>query len=623
MQLAMSPARSLTPPLASILLIGNFSGALPAPLCALSPLILVVACDYRECEWASPPPNFIFHRGCGRRLAASQEWDLVVGSTDCTNIALCDTNAASRAKKLADGTAWWNAILPVWILCLRNAKRAAVELPRSLLDSWLVWPAETSTTDLWWYGAPWSKTTIWRTRGLPQLVPSAAALTPPAAGFPSLSHHSAFFERDADERRRKRSTYDATYAAGVVGCWDLLAAFESSSAAEAAPPFDDMRDALAARYVKGGGTLPAGWQSQWALPPGGDVSAKLLTPAAPRVSGRKRSAPTSYATRDENDELPEDAAHTGPVLDWSWLPVPASPQASAQEWISFELPTHRQPLPSSLPVRAIFKLWNSGRTRKYVPWLLASESSRLPGQYAMYSLKQDSFAPPKKGAKGLQHAQIGQLRGKPLGTFSSAKQLGIAGDELRRKTGNHYLFSLQEKDKWRLLDGDVSGLPLLKYANDVHGSGDAANAALMQHDGGAWCGGMIVALERIRVLDEIRWAYGWSADMWREVISGAQPSHASPSPAVPGSIDALLDSAGTPEDLQELLDDDSSSHEQPLAAASGKRVTWAAAISSTIGYGAGKLQAATGGTATKRRTWSSTTMSAHVTIETPHHIRQV
>ena len=128
----------------------------------------------------------------------------------------------------------------------------------------------------------------------------------------------------------------------------------------------------------------------------------------------------------------------------------------------------------------------------------------------------------------MQHTQIGQLRGKPLGVFSSAKQLGIAGDELRRTTVNHYLFSLQEKDKWRLLDGDVNELPLLKYANDVHGSGDAANAALMQHDGGTRCAGMMVALERNRVLDEIRWAYGWSADMWREVIGGAQPSHAHP-----------------------------------------------------------------------------------------------
>ena len=50
--LALSPARSLPPPIASILLIGNFSGALPEPLCALSARILVVACDYRECEWA-------------------------------------------------------------------------------------------------------------------------------------------------------------------------------------------------------------------------------------------------------------------------------------------------------------------------------------------------------------------------------------------------------------------------------------------------------------------------------------------------------------------------------------------------------------------------------------------
>jgi hypothetical protein len=74
--------------------------------------------------------------------------------------------------------------------------------------------------------------------------------------------------------------------------------------------------------------------------------------------------------------------------------------------------------------------------------------------------KVDTFAPPRKSAKGLQHTQIGQLRGKPLGVFNSAKQLGIAGDELRRATSNHYLFSLQEEGKWRLLDGDVNELPL-------------------------------------------------------------------------------------------------------------------------------------------------------------------
>ena len=589
--LALSPARSLTPPLASILLIGNFSGALPAPLCALSTRVLVVACDYRECEWASPPANFVFHRGCGRRLAVSQEWDLVIGSTDCTSIAKCDTNAASRAKKLADGTAWWNAMLPVWILCLRNAKRAAVELPRSLLDVWLVWPAETSVTNLWWYGSPWSKTTIWRTRGLRLLVPSSAALTPPAGGFPSLSH--TVFDHDDDERRRKRSTYDTTYAAGVVSGWDLLTTFEGSSAAGDAPPFDELRDAVAAEYVAYGGTLPAGWQSQWAMPPGGDVSAGLLTASAPRRSGRKRNAPPSYAARDENDELPGDAKHTGPVLDWSWLPVPVSPRASAREWISFDLPKRRQPLRSSLPVKAIFKLCGGERSRTYVPWLLTSESGRLPGQYAMYSLRQDTFAPPKKGAKGLQHARIGQLRGKPMGLFSSEQQLGIAGDELRRATGNHYLFSLQEGGGWRLLDGDVNELPLLKYANDVHGSGDMANAALMQFDSGSRCAGMMVALERIRVLDEIRWAYGWSTNMWREVLNGAQPLHVPTAPASPESMNALLNSAGTPEDLQELLEDEgSSSHEQPLAAADNERVTRVATIEDliTCGRQLGKLQ---------------------------------
>ena len=128
----------------------------------------------------------------------------------------------------------------------------------------------------------------------------------------------------------------------MVACWQLLAAFASSDAVAAAPLFGELRDAVAASFAAAGGTLPAGWQSIWALPPGGDDSARLLAPVAVRVSGRKRSAPASYATRDENDELPEDAARTGPVLDWSWLPLPISPSASAPEWISFTLPCLRR-----------------------------------------------------------------------------------------------------------------------------------------------------------------------------------------------------------------------------------------------------------------------------------------
>ena len=105
--------------------------------------------------------------------------------------------------------------------CLTNAKRAAVELPRSLVDSWLVWPLKTYITNIWWYGSKWSKTTVWRMRGLAPLVPSAAALPPPVDGFPSLPHSKAKLVRDADERRRVRSAYDEKYAASVVACWKL------------------------------------------------------------------------------------------------------------------------------------------------------------------------------------------------------------------------------------------------------------------------------------------------------------------------------------------------------------------------------------------------------------------
>ena len=55
----------------------------------------------------------------------------------------------------------------------------------------------------------------------------------------------------------------------------------------------------------------------------------------------------------------------------------------------------------------------------------------------------------------------------------------------------------------------------------------------------------------------------------------------------------MLNSAGTPEDLQELLEDEgSSSHEQPLAAANSKRVTGVATVEDLITCGRqfGKLQ---------------------------------
>ena len=244
-----------------------------------------------------------------------------------------------------------------------------------------------------------------------------------------------------------------------------------------------------------------------------------LAPVTIRASGRKRSAPASYELRDENDELMEDASRTGPIIEWSWLQLPASPHASAQEWISFTMPAREQLLPSTLPAIAIFRLCTgpSGEGRTYQPWLLASESAGLPGQYAIYCLKHDTFAPPSGGAKGLQHTDIGPLHGELLGEFSSANLMRDAGDRVRRETGNHYLFSTRAGKQWRLLNGDVGELPLLKYANDVHGSGDVANAALID--------GRLVALVRIRALEEVRWAYGWSQDMWREILAGDGPAH--------------------------------------------------------------------------------------------------
>jgi hypothetical protein len=101
---------------------------------------------------------------------------------------------------------------------------------------------------------------------------------------------------------------------------------------------------------------------------------------------------------------------------------------------------------------------------------------------------------------------------------------------VRRETGNHYLFSMQSRKQWQLLDGDIGELPLLKYANDVHGSGDAANAALIN--------GRMVALMRIRVLDEVRWVYGWSQSMWREIVAGDGPTHSRTPPSIaPGRAD--------------------------------------------------------------------------------------
>ena len=127
----------------------------------------------------------------------------------------------------------------------------------------------------------------------------------------------------------------------------------------------------------------------------------------------------------------------------------------------------------------------------------------------------------------------------------------------------------------------------------MHGSGDAANSALI--------GGRLVALVRIRVLDEVRWVYGWSQNMWREIVAGGGPARSRTPPSItPGSVAAparsalsqwqtepdflaeLLESASTPEDLRELLSDDEDS---PAPQTVRRQVTWSADLSSVDNVG--------------------------------------
>ena len=68
--------------------------------------------------------------------------------------------------------------------------------------------------------------------------------------------------------------------------------------------------------------------------------------------------------------------------------------------------------------------------------------------------------------------------------------------------------------------------------------------------------------------------------MWREIIDDSQHSHTPTAPVDPDSLDALLSSAGTPEDLRGLLDDTDASSRATVR----KRVTWAPALSSSVGY---------------------------------------
>ena len=157
----------------------------------------------------------------------------------------------------------------------------------------------------------------------------------------------------------------------------------------------------AARQVASG--QRAGTHRAWALPPGGDDSARLQSKESTSSTrggraSRKRGMPCLYAERDENGELPDEKEDTGPSIDRSFLHVPTSVNAASPEWIAFDSPAARQPLPSTLEVTAIFR--RHGRLQQYVPWLLVSESARQ-GEKAMISIREDAFPPPLTGWSGL------------------------------------------------------------------------------------------------------------------------------------------------------------------------------------------------------------------------------
>ena len=80
----------------------------------------------------------------------------------------------------------------------------------------------------------------------------------------------------------------------------------------------------------------------------------------------------------------EDAARTGPIIDWSWLRSHIAARVRPGMDI-FTMPAREQLLPSTLPVIAIFRLCTGPRGRQNVPAMAACQRERrLPGQYAIY-----------------------------------------------------------------------------------------------------------------------------------------------------------------------------------------------------------------------------------------------
>jgi hypothetical protein len=199
----------------------------------------------------------------------------------------------------------------------------------------------------------------------------------------------------------------------------------------------------------------------------------------------------------------------------------------------------------------------------------------------MYCIHAPGFSGPRESGKwGWQNEDIGPLHGVQIGHAATEAHIVAEGTKLRQQTQNHYLFIVNEqlepgsilgrKKRFYLMNGKVPDLPMLKYANDVHGTDMRTNMGL-KSIGKAFLLPHMIATRDIpcaaddnwgRIGDaELLWDYRWSETQWSELIHNQPPAIDSDLPLLSDFTVRLIrpkkrEGAGVDEDVAEAVVDE-------------------------------------------------------------------
>ena len=225
----------------TILIVGEFSGAMAAACQKHFPGHVAITVDYRRSE-SSAAHQSLHYCGDVRDLLWTRRWRLVVSHPPCH--AATKSNTTGRDERIANGELWFSMLFWLMLYCA-PADIAVNEQPPSLLEE-AYRPPDTRLQFLD-YGVPYSKTwCLWHRGGDIQAPPP----TSPGATATETAPHRAL-HHDRDERERLRSRTPPAIADALCSAIDI-----DARAPPGQPLFHEEVLLLAAGYRKLTGSEP-------------------------------------------------------------------------------------------------------------------------------------------------------------------------------------------------------------------------------------------------------------------------------------------------------------------------------------------------------------------------------